>query len=221
MKTISDEQIKEGQAVYTPLVLRIYDLWVVYYSNFWFWRCPRKRQLKHFQEHLSNNHLDIGVGTGYYLKHCTWPKPTRLALMDLNPNCLELSKAAVKEMNPELYQADIFKPQTQLQDQFSSISMNFLLHCLPGDMENKTQAIGNAVQMLQPNGVLSGATILGDKNLHYPHSSALAAFYNKKGIFSNSSDTYEGLVKALNAHLDDVKVDVVGCVALFSGVKKA
>lgn len=113
MKDVSEEQIKNGQAVYTSFLLKIYDLWGIQFSNRWIWNCPKSTQLKQFQEHISANHLDIGVGTGYYLKRCKWPKNTRLALMDLNPNCLKLAKKAVPELNPELYQVDIFKPQPQ------------------------------------------------------------------------------------------------------------
>lgn len=220
MKTVSEEQIKDGQAVYTPLILLVYDLWVVRFSNHWMWRCPKTKQLQQFQQYVTNNHLDIGVGTGYYLQQCTWPENTKLSLMDLNPNCLETAKKAVAQLNPELHQADIFKPQVALANRFKSISMNFLLHCLPGDMENKSTAIGNAAAMLQENGVLFGATILGDRALHTLPSAMLAAFYNHKGIFSNHNDTLESLERALAAHLKDVSIEVIGAVALFHGIRK-
>ncbi|MEZ9599614.1 methyltransferase type 12, partial [Vibrio sp. 10N.286.46.A8] len=41
----------------------------------------------------------------------------------------------------------------------------------------------------------------------------------KKGIFSNNNDDLDSLVTSLNEHFTDVKVEVIGCVALFSGKK--
>jgi hypothetical protein len=88
-------------------------------------------------------------------------------------------------------------------------------------MQIKEACIHNAVSMLQPHGVLFGATILADKNLHTTPSRFLCNFYNKKGIFSNQEDTHEALLQTLNKHLIDVDVSIVGCVAIFNGTKPA
>lgn len=56
-----------GSQVYTPLTLKLYDWWVLSISNRFVWRCPTEQiLLPHFQRYLATNHLDIGVGTGYY-----------------------------------------------------------------------------------------------------------------------------------------------------------
>lgn len=58
----------DGAKIYTPLTLKLYDWWVLGVSNRLAWGCPTKEHLlPHFLEHLGNNHLDIGVGTGFYL----------------------------------------------------------------------------------------------------------------------------------------------------------
>ena len=217
MTSISETDIKKGQAIYTPLMLKIYDLWVLDISNSWIWRCSKKVQLKQFHQYVSTNHLDIGVGTGYYLKQCSWPDNAKLTLMDLNPNCLEMAKNLPQNLKPNLYLHDVFKLDPALSNQFSSISMNYLLHCLPGNMNIKSEAIANAVSMLQPGGILFGATILADKPLHTKMSQRLCAFYNEKGVFSNTEDTLEALKTALAQHVTEVEVKVVGCVALFHG----
>ena len=60
----------DGAKIYTPLTLKLYDWWVLGVSNRLAWGCPTKEHLlPHFLEHLGNNHLDIGVGTGFYLTH--------------------------------------------------------------------------------------------------------------------------------------------------------
>lgn len=217
MMPVSEVDIDKGQSVYTPFTLKVYNLLVLNISNRWIWRCSKKTQLDQFKQLVSANHLDIGVGTGYYLQHCQWPPQTRISLLDLNPNCLDTAKSLLHAYEPDTYLADIFKPQPELANKFSSISMNYLLHCLPGNMKIKEIAIHNATSMLKPGGILFGATILGDEHLQSKLSRTLAGFYNKKGIFSNQEDTLVGLENALKTHLADVEIKVVGCVALFKG----
>ena len=47
------------------------------------------------------------------------------------------------------------------------------------------------------------------------------AFNNHRRIFSNAGDDLAGLEDALNEHLDDVFVRIVGCVTLFVGTARA
>lgn len=221
MSAVKESDIKKGHAVYTALRLKLYNLWVLDISNRWIWRCSKTKQLAQFSKYTSSNHLDIGVGTGYYLKSCIMPPQPTLSLMDLNLHCLNAAKKTLlkNKIDATTYHADIFKKQPALAEKFSSISMNYLLHCLPGNMKIKEACIHNAVSMLQPNGVLFGATILVDKNLHTSASQFLCNFYNKKGIFSNQEDTHETLLQTLNKHLVEVDVSIVGCVVMFKGRK--
>ena len=56
--------------IYTPLTPKaLWDWWVLGVSNRFAWDVPitKEHLLPHFLEHLGNNHLDIGVGTGFYL----------------------------------------------------------------------------------------------------------------------------------------------------------
>lgn len=217
--TITEERITAGQAIYTKFLLKLYNIWVLSFSNHWIWRCPKHYQLEQYNQNITNNHLDIGVGTGYYLKHSNWSENTSLSLMDLNPNCLAAAKEAISNLSPVIHTADIYKPQEALTEQFDSISMNYLLHCLPGNMKAKNTAIANAASMLKPYGVLFGATILSDKNRQTPVSRRLARFYNQKGIFSNKNDSFAELKQVLQKHLENVEIKLIGCVALFKGYK--
>jgi 2-polyprenyl-3-methyl-5-hydroxy-6-metoxy-1,4-benzoquinol methylase len=223
MSSVNESDIKKGQAVYTPITLKLYNLWVLDISNQFIWRCSKAKQLAQFNKYTSSHHLDIGVGTGYYLKACKMPPQPKVSLMDLNLNCLNAAKETLlkNEIDATTYHTDIFKKQPALSEKFSSISMNYLLHCLPGNMQIKEACIHNAVSMLQPHGVLFGATILADKNLHTTPSQFLCNFYNQKGIFSNQEDTHEALLQTLNKHLIEVDVSIVGCVAIFNGTKPA
>jgi hypothetical protein len=42
-------------------------------------------------------------------------------------------------------------------------------------------------------------------------------FFNAHQTLNNLEDDYASLVQALHAHLDDVQIELVGSVALFSG----
>ena len=86
----------DGAKIYTPLTLKLYDWWVLGVSNRLAWGCPTKEHLlPHFLEHLGNNHLDIGVGTGFYLTHV--PESSLISLMDLNEASLNAASTRAGE----------------------------------------------------------------------------------------------------------------------------
>ncbi|MCY0553103.1 SAM-dependent methyltransferase, partial [Klebsiella pneumoniae] len=96
------------------------------------------------------------------------------------------------------------------------ISMYYLIHCLPGTMEDKRIVIKNAKTALTKGGILYGATILGDKVRHNSFALKLLQIYNQKGIFSNFSDSEEELKKMLSHYFENINVVVKGAVAMFS-----
>ncbi|MGQ8714499.1 hypothetical protein [Klebsiella pneumoniae] len=128
--------VDEGTKIYTPFTLKLYDWWVLSISNSYAWHCPTKEiLLPYFLQNLRPNHLDIGVGTGYYLAKA--PANYNISLMDLN-------KASLKTASARIGKARI-------------------------------------------------RYILGDGVMHNSFSSKLMRIYNHKGIFSNMSDSEEGL----------------------------
>ena len=217
MASSADQQEDAGQAVYTPAVLAVYDLWVLGLSNRWIWKCPTARLLELYNRHASDHHLDVGVGTGYYLAECRFPgQSPRITLVDLNPNSLRWAAKRIKRYSPTVVQANVLERLELRNSPFSSIGLMYVLHCLPGTMTEKAIALANLKPHLLKGGTLFGATILqGD----VPCSSAarrLMVRYNKSGIFSNTSDTLAGLRQSLEGHFESVNIEVVGCVGLFS-----
>nr|WP_237158125.1 class I SAM-dependent methyltransferase [Shewanella psychrophila] len=163
--------------------------------------------------------MDVGVGSGYYLKNFLPETTKRIALLDLNENSLDTASKAINGFKPEIYCGDVLEPLELDIEKFDSISVNYLLHCLPGDISQKGVTFQHLKSLMNHDGVLFGSTILGqgtDKNFF---AKKLMGIYNKKGIFSNQNDDLDTLRKSLNEHFVDVKVEVVGCVALFSGKK--
>ncbi len=93
MVTEKEKEAKRGQAIYTKSFLAMYDLSVLGFFCRFIWKCPSHHILELYNQYVSANHLDIGVGTGYFMDHCKFPAANpRIALMDLNPNSLEISK---------------------------------------------------------------------------------------------------------------------------------
>ena len=185
MKTneITTENIKKGQAVYSKLLLHIYDFYVLKLSNTYFWKCRSKNILDMFLKNTSSNHLDAGVGTGYFLKKQSLAKNTRLVLMDLNANSLHSCNNALKNISPQLMVHNVLDPISISIDKFDSISINYLLHCLPGTLPQKTILFKHFTEKLNPGGVLFGSTILNTANQGNYFAKKLMKIYNRKGIF--------------------------------------
>ncbi len=214
-----NQNVKAGQAVYTKNTLSIYDLWVLGFSNSFLWKCPTKILRKTFQEHSTVNHLDVGVGSGYYLDKCLSNIERRVALLDLNMNSLNTAAARISRFSPEVYCDNALEPLSTECEKFDSISVNYLLHCLPGSLKEKSIMFKHLDKLLNDKGVLFGSTILGkDSNYGY-FAGKLMALYNTKGIFDNASDDLHSLELSLNQYYKNVKISVVGCVAIFYAQK--
>ena len=100
--TPTEQQVLAGQAAYTKRALAAYDLLVLGVSNRFIWRCPTQRLLDHYNGHVTANHLDAGVGTGYFLDKCRFPSPApRIALLDLNQNTLDFASRRIARYKPE------------------------------------------------------------------------------------------------------------------------
>ncbi len=214
MTSIADAEA--GQAVYSPRVLSLYDWWVVRFSNRFAWKCPWRRLLKLYNECVSDNHLDVGVGTGFFLNRCRFPSSRpRLALLDMNANCLETTALRVARYDPIVHRANVLEPIEIEEPPFDSIGLNYLLHCLPGTMQSKAAAFDNLRPLMSSTAVLFGSTILYGGVQRGWLARRLMKTYNEQKIFSNEHDDLEGLRQALSDRFSEVNVEVVGCVALF------
>jgi hypothetical protein len=87
-------------------------------------------------------------------------------------------------------------------------------------MSDKGTVIENAKMALTKDGVLYGATILGDGVIHNGFGKKLMTVYNRKGIFSNTHDSEDELRKILSRHFVNVEVIVKGVVALYTAYSK-
>jgi SAM-dependent methyltransferase len=209
--------VMAGQAVYTRRTLDLYDVVVLGLSNALIWKCPTRRLLDHYNKNIANEHLDVGVGTGWFLDHCRFPSDRpEITLLDLNPVCLEQASTRIARYAPKVIRANVLEPFEVETGPFGSIGMNYLLHCLPGTLEQKAVVFDHLKPFLAPGGVVFGSTLLAEGVERSRMARALMRFYNAKEIFSNQQDSVRDLHRELAARFEQVRVEVVGCAALFS-----
>jgi SAM-dependent methyltransferase len=211
----TDPATMRGQAVYTPLVLALYDRLVLDLSCSYAWRCPSDAILALYDRSVGRRHLDVGVGTGYFLDRCRFPAAPEITLLDLNERSLRAASRRIARHAPRAVRSNVLEPVDLGAARFDSIGMSLLLHCLPGDMDGKTRAIGHLRPYLAPSGVLFGATILSVGVEQTLLSRGLMGAYNRRGIFNNARDGRRGLERALERELDWYEIETRGSVALF------
>jgi ubiquinone/menaquinone biosynthesis C-methylase UbiE len=215
---LSDD-VYAAQAVYSKLVLTVYDLAVLGFSNRFLWRCPTSRLLALYNGHVRANHLDVGAGTGFFLDHCTFPGPSpRVALLDLNDNCLRRTATRIARYHPEKIRANVMDAIQYTGRRFDSIGMNYVLHCLPGSMHAKARSLDHLAELLHPGGVVFGATLLSKGVRRSFAARYVMDAYNRQRIFNNRSDSFADLRDALSQRFDRFGLETVGCAALFWGV---
>ncbi len=216
--SVTPAQVSVGQAVYTKRTLVAYDFVVLGVTNRIVWKCPAQRLEEHYNRHVTANHLDVGVGTGYFLDRCRFPSHApRVALMDLNPETLEFAFRRIERYKPEMYRRNVLEPISMDARMFDSVGINYLLHCVPGSIESKSVIFDNLKVLMNANAVLFGSTLLQGGVPRSWFAKRLMNAYNKKGIFSNHDDDLDGLKRALGQRFREVSVEVAGCAAIFSG----
>lgn len=214
------KQVAAGHAFYTRRSLAVYDLAILGYFSRLAWRCPAHRIVAHYDRHVSANHLDVGVGTGYFLDHCQFPDQPdqpRLALMDLSTSCLDVAGRRVARFHPEIIRANALEPIAYDGPRFDSVGLNYLLHCLPGDISSKAVVFDHLIALANPGASIFGATLLHDGVHRNWLARQVMSRNNAHGIFSNTGDNLDGLRSVLSDRLAEISLEVVGCVAIFAG----
>lgn len=214
---------KAGAAVYTRGFLPLYDFYVLTLSNSIAWKCSRQRLLAHYNDNVSANHLDIGPGTGWYLREATWPTADpAVTLMDLNSNSLEMTSGRLASTGARVqtHIGSVLAPFDAGFSQFDSVAANFLFHCVPGTWEEKGKAFQYIADVISDEGVFFGSTILAKDVKQNIVAKSLISLYNSVlHVFHNTDDDVIGLTAALERAFEDVEVNVVGTVAVFAARK--
>jgi 2-polyprenyl-3-methyl-5-hydroxy-6-metoxy-1,4-benzoquinol methylase len=219
--SFTPEEIAAGQAIYTRRMLFYYDLRVLWLSNPLVWKCPTSRLLAQYDRLVSSNHLDVGVGSGYYLDKCFFPTPNpRVVLMDLNPNSLAFAAQRIARYKPQTFVRNVLEPIPFDDAGFDTVAVNYLLHCLPGDMAAKACVFDHLQPLMNPGAVIFGSTLLQGGVTRSAAARALMAHYNRLGVFSNTRDDLDTLRRELERRFDAVSIEVVGCAAVLSARRR-
>lgn len=212
------ETTDHGQTFYRTNRLNGYDLVTVKAANYLLWRCPPTRLVELYNQHVTDRHLDIGPGSGYYLDHCTFPssKP-EVTLVDLNPDPLTFVQQRIARYNPSTARADLLDDLPNIPNApFDSIALNYVLHCLPQTPGGRGDVFARIKPLLSPQGVLFGSTVVTGGAPATPLSRAFNALYQRMGAFHNQRDTVQSLHEALNQHFTSLILEIRGSVVLFS-----
>jgi SAM-dependent methyltransferase len=203
-----------GQSDYTPLVLRLYDTLVLGPIARYVWHCPSTALVERYRALIREPHLDVGPGTGYFLEHSGLPAGSRVTILDPNPNVLDHASRRLRAFAVDRVQADVLKP-LPIAGPYRSAALHLVLHCLPGPTERKAIAVRNVASVLEPDGVLFGASVLGRTGSHGRLARAFLAAFNRRGAFDNLDDSEASLRDMLEASFERVELSTIGSAAVF------
>lgn len=203
------------------LLWSVYDLWVMSVASDHLWGCPVDKILGLYNQYASADHLEAGVGTGYFLDHCTFPVPDpSLTLLDVSREAIGMSLRRLRRYRVTGLEASLLDPLPVSEPRFGSVGMNYVLHCIPGSLHDKMDTIlTNLLPCMREGAVLFGTTVLGKGVAHNAVGRPLVAALQRNKIFRNQEDDLPGLEQALRRHVSDYSVELVGRTAMFTARK--
>ncbi len=210
-----DDPAYKGQSEYTPLFLKIYDPVVLGVFTRVLWRCPTARLVEGYRRHVRPLHLDVGPGTGYFLDRAGLSEASPVTILDPNVHVLDHASRRLQRLDITTVEADVCKP-LPIDGPFDSAALNGVIHCLPGPLSRKADAVANVAAVLAPTGVLFGASILGTSGRHTWLGRKVLYANNRRGTFDNLADTEVGLRQILETSFERLELETVGSMAIFA-----
>jgi hypothetical protein len=207
----------DGIKVYSKVGLHFYDPLIMGAVTRYVWDCPAEIFVAYYCQYATENHADVGVGTGYCLDHCGFVVgKTRLALIDPQVNCLEYAALRLARFNPEKY---LWQTDQSLSNipPFHSIGLGGVLHCMPGEMHEKASIFDSLKQLCTPRTTIFGYTLVNDSvHTRFRRRFVFDRFHQAQ-IINCKHDSVATLERALASRFDHYSVSQVGCFAFFNG----
>ena len=136
--------------------------------------------------------------------------------MDINNETLNFTKEKLKNKYNTISKINhnIFEDKYELNN-LNSVGLNYVLHCVPGKLENK---MDNLINNLSSNNNIKyfGATVVNNKHLQTNLSKLELYFLNKYKIFNNKNDDFYNLINYFKLNKIDYKYKIIGNVFIFS-----
>jgi 2-polyprenyl-3-methyl-5-hydroxy-6-metoxy-1,4-benzoquinol methylase len=213
---MSQEAIEKAHKIYTGLPDWFYEI-IVYRINTPFGWGARLADIDAFyKKHMSSNHLEIGLASSRFILNNAQSQQ-QVTLLDINPFNLKKSTEQLKEhYQIHAIEANILHP-IETDKRYDSIALNYVLHCLPGDLSVNSKGIclKHLAHLLNKNGKLFGSTIIGQEVQHNAFGRFLMKKFNAKGIFNNHNDHIEDLRMTLESIFNQVEINQKGRLAFF------
>jgi hypothetical protein len=212
--------IPDSTKAYTKLGLRVYDQLVMYLLLKHVWGCNPDDLVDHYRQHVTSNHADIGVGTGYCLDRCGFDSPSpRLVLIDLQSNCLQYTARRLSRYRPDIYVRDVLQPLREIPGgRFDSIALGGVLHCLAGNLREKGKAFDTIATLARSGTKIFSYSLVSDDVPLRTRSRVVHRLLNHLRVVDNSNDRLSDLRRELSTRFIDCRVEPIGCMALFSAV---
>jgi hypothetical protein len=208
---------------YTRLGLHLYDPLIVNLVAPRVWGCDPDILVDHYRDHVTSNHADIGVGTGYFLDRCGFDSPNpRLALIDLQPNCLAYTARRLSRYRPFTYVRDVLRPIVGIDGgPFDSIAFGGIIQCLSGDLKQKSKVFDSIAPLAKAGTRVFGYTLVYDGVPDRVRRTLVHPLLNGLRVIDNKNDHFSDLILELKARFIDCKVELIGCMAVFSATVPA
>ncbi len=205
----------KGFKDYKPRFLKIYDWWVLGFMASRVWGVGDEPAIDLYRTHMGRRHVDVGPGTGYFIARADPPGDLELTLIDANPHVLAHCARTLANWQPTLVEANVLRP-LPIEGPFDSAGLVHVLHCIPGPLATKADAVEHIAKKLAAHGVLFGGTVLGARADHTRPARLAIRALNRLGRFGNRDDDVAGLRTILEASFYEVDVYVSsGSMAYF------
>ena len=172
---------------FNNLILKNYDFLVNHINCKYVWKCDKKNIINMYNKNISKNHIEIGPGTGYFLKDY---KFDNLTLIDINKNILLECKENLHKncKNISIINTDIFDENNKIDvNHYESVGINYVLHCVNNDL---SISIDNLINNLpQKKHKMFGSTVIPPVN-KYNLANLEIFLLNLSGIFNNKKHTF-------------------------------
>jgi hypothetical protein len=203
---------------YTKLGLRLYDPLIVNVVAPHVWGCSPELLVDHYRQHVTSNHADIGVGTGYFLDRCGLDSANpRLALIDLQPNCLAYTAQRLARYRPQTHVRDVLRPIDDIPGgPFDSIALGGIIHCLAGDLAQKSKVFDSIAPITKGGTRIFGYTLVYDGVQDRVRRALVHPLLNGLRVIDNKNDHLRDLRLELKSRFINCQVNLIGCMALFS-----
>lgn len=196
---------------------QLYDTGVIHGTYPWLWNCHWSVPAQLYAQTITpqSRVLDIGPGSGYFLDHLDMPN-LDLHLLDRYQGSLDAAADRLARYRPKLYTGDALEPFPLHPGAVDVVVLGMVLHCVRGkNIAEKAKVFDHIRALLAPGGVCIGYAVLSQGVQHSSAGRVGLRYLNTRGVFCNTGDSLTDLSTVLHTHFDEVRLAVVGSVALW------